>query len=611
MSYTIKNTDGTTLLVLSDSKVDEVSTSLTLIGKNYESYGQYYNNNLVRMLENFASSNEPRSPLTGQLWFNKIDGRVYVYGNDKIFTPITGAIVSASQPTLFKKGDFWIDSANNQLYFSSNGLSFTLAGPTVSSQVGKNGWYVDSVLDDRNIPRLIASVFANDTLLGIVSSTAFTLLSTYNNYGIMTVQPGFNLNPAIPNVKFIGTATNAEMVAGYSPSSYLVRGTNEITTGTFSFLNNAGVSVGAGQDIAIYVDSTSTPVSVISNEVTNGLFELRGVNGSIGRFPILHVDSNNKRLGIFKSNPSYTLDIVGDTQITGDLFVNGATTYLHSNNLQVTDKNIYLAYTTTSYDSLADGGGIVLKGDTDHTLLWTIAGGWAFNQGLNLSVSTATYKIGGTTVISSSALGSGITTATGLNTVGVLNYLTVTNVVISGSTITTTGSNVTLYLDAAGSGTIDASGNLITNVSTCVARTDAANKGYVDDSIYLVGTKGFTFNIDISSMVNPNTEIIPYLNKLLPVTNAPADAVFDLPNGVRARVLCANSSVTIPANTATVSYSTTLVDQNGVQSAVSVVASVASNALIPARSGVIPTFTYTVKEFKVLGGAWTFIQDIV
>lgn len=59
--------------------------------------------------------------------------------------------------------------------------------------------------------------------------------------------------------------------------------------------------------------------------------------------------------------------------ISGDLTVNGTTTTLNSTTLSVDDKNITLADTASPSDSLADGGGITLKGTTDKTLNWVDA----------------------------------------------------------------------------------------------------------------------------------------------------------------------------------------------------------------------------------------------
>ena len=41
-----------------------------IIGKNVVDYGPSQNANFLHMLENFANSTTPNSPLTGQLWFN-------------------------------------------------------------------------------------------------------------------------------------------------------------------------------------------------------------------------------------------------------------------------------------------------------------------------------------------------------------------------------------------------------------------------------------------------------------------------------------------------------------------------------------------------------------
>ena len=65
MAYTITKSDGTILLTLGDTKIDQLTTSLTLIGKNYAGYGTFLNENFVKLLENFASTTAPLHPKTG------------------------------------------------------------------------------------------------------------------------------------------------------------------------------------------------------------------------------------------------------------------------------------------------------------------------------------------------------------------------------------------------------------------------------------------------------------------------------------------------------------------------------------------------------------------
>jgi hypothetical protein len=140
MAYTIYNSDGTTvLLTLAEGEVDSVTTSLDLIGKNLNNYGQYVNQNFVKLLTNFASPTnaEPISPQVGQLWFNKTTKRLTVYDGNS-FKPTYGATVSGTAPITTSTGDLWYDSINSQLKLW-NGTSFKLIAPAVSGLFGKFG----------------------------------------------------------------------------------------------------------------------------------------------------------------------------------------------------------------------------------------------------------------------------------------------------------------------------------------------------------------------------------------------------------------------------------------------------------------------------------------
>jgi hypothetical protein len=602
MAYTIKNSEGTTILTLSDTRVDQLTTSLSLIGKNVDSYGQYYNNNLIGLLENFASVNEPRSPLVGQLWYNKTDGRMYAYGVDSIFKPVAGAQVSSTKPTLFNQGDLWIDTTNQQLWFTPDGNDFILAAPQYSVLDGKSGWIVETIKDTTKADQLVACLYNKGTLLGIASSTAFVFDVVFN--GMASVAVGFNLNTSISGIRFVGTATSADAIQGITPDLYLRNDQDGIITGSLSLLDSAGLYVGPNQDVSISVDSQNAN---IAHNSTNKSLRIRGVNSSVGYFTGIHLDSDNQRIGILTETPEYSLDVNGDTRISGNLYVVGATTNVESVNLQINDKNIQLGFGQVSpEDSAVEGGGITLIGATDHTITWTAAHNmaWEFSENINLPSSTSSYKINGNPVVNATSLGNIVSSAPGLTSVGVLDYLTVTNVTITGNTISTVGEDQTLYLSVVGDATIDVSGNKISNLSTCTNALDAANKKYVDDSVYLVGTKGFVFSMDVTNMVDEKIELIPFLDMMLPVTNPVEDNVFDLPNGVRARVLCSRPTITVPAHSAVVNYAV------GTISGQQVVTSIATNAAISTQTAIISATSYVVQEFRVLDGVWTWYQTI-
>ena len=196
MAYTIKNADGTVLLTLVDGTIDSKTTSLTLIGKNTDAYGTALNTNLVNMLQNFASISQPRSPLVGQLWYSKADGRLKVYTLNGIFEEIAAAIISSKTPTVLKQGDLWIDSTNNQLFFTKDGVNSTLAGPIYSTVYGKSGWIVETLKDVLLKDNVVTSLYSNNVLLGILSTSSFTLAttSTQNTQGMTNVNIGLTLN---------------------------------------------------------------------------------------------------------------------------------------------------------------------------------------------------------------------------------------------------------------------------------------------------------------------------------------------------------------------------------------------------------------------------------
>ena len=109
----------------------------------------------------------------------------------------------------------------------------------------------------------------------------------------------------------------------------------------------------------------------------------------------------------------------GDLTVTGNLTVNGTTTTVNSTTVSLDDKNIELASTASPSDAGADGAGITVKGTTDKTFNWVDAtDAWTSSEHLNLLTEKSFY-INGTAVLSSSTLGSGITSSS-LTSVGTI-----------------------------------------------------------------------------------------------------------------------------------------------------------------------------------------------
>jgi hypothetical protein len=120
-----------------------------------------------------------------------------------------------------------------------------------------------------------------------------------------------------------------------------------------------------------------------------------------------------------------TLDVTGaatfDSAVTvqGDLTVNGTTTTIDTQNLVIEDAEITIGKVATPTDTTANTGGVRLKGTTDKLIQWFDAtDAWTFSEHVDLA-SGKGYYINGTQVLSSSALGSGVT-GSSLTSVGTL-----------------------------------------------------------------------------------------------------------------------------------------------------------------------------------------------
>lgn len=622
MTYIIKKTDGSLLLNLQDEKIDTSSVSVPLIGKNVSDYGEYYNNTIVSLVENFASTQQPNSPLIGQLWYDRSAGLMKVYGNSQQFVPIIPNIATSTVPYKSRAGDLWVDTTNKQLKFTTNGTDFMVAGPIYSSTQGVAGFQVLTVQDDGGHPHNVAAMYINGEIIAVLSNSTFQVGTSLDMTaaGITTITKGIT-----SSYKFAGYATHADLadqtttftgqvaLASIPPiflTNYADNGSNNpinITTGTLSIANDSGLAVGANGNIKL--NATGGVGSIISNiqhDIVDRPLRIQGKNTNASYFTAIYLDSANMRVGILNDTPAVEFDVSGDAIIRGNLTILGTSTFIESTNLKINDKNIELNYSASpTTDLIASGGGITLHGTTDHSLTWT-NGTWNSSENFNLSLSTSSYKINGQDVLLSNRLGTAVTSAPGLVSIGVLDHLTVTNILLTGNTISTTNFDLDLKLNPNGTGAVDVSSSKIINLSTCTNPLDAANKQYVDSSLYQF-TSRFSFSVDETNMIDPPTDILVILDKMFPVTNISPYDVLNIPNGARARILCSTLTINTPVIQTTSTRTVVSVDQGGIQNSVDVLRDI--NFSVPATVAISNT-TYKVREYLVVTGVWTYVGII-
>ena len=214
MAYTINKTDGTILATVADGQIDELSTDLILVGKNYSGFGESINENFVKLLENFSSSSQPLNPIRGQIWFDVSELKLKVYSGTG-FVPVSSATISNQQPLNLGVGDLWFNDLAKQLYFF-DGTNTILLGPEYSVTQGVSGLKVVNILDSLNQNRVVVYLYANGILLGIFSKDAFTPKLPIDGFS-GSIIPGFSAG-TLPNLKFNVTVTNSEKLGGQTAS---------------------------------------------------------------------------------------------------------------------------------------------------------------------------------------------------------------------------------------------------------------------------------------------------------------------------------------------------------------------------------------------------------
>lgn len=250
MAYIITKSDGTTLTTIPDGSMDTASTNLSLPGPNYVGYGQYLNENLVHLLENFAANSAPAGTnVQGQLWFDKFHQRLNVFTVNG-FTPVSGITNSGTAPVITNDGEFWFDTYNNQFYVSNSG-SWNIIGPQYNKAQGVSGAIpiiVNDALVGGRIHNILQLQYGNVIIGTLSGDTQFTPK---------------NYDPGFPTIN-AGLTINSNISAGQQ-----VLGIAAITSGTVTGLTNLTATNATIGSITA-TNNTVTNFSTANAQITGG-----------------------------------------------------------------------------------------------------------------------------------------------------------------------------------------------------------------------------------------------------------------------------------------------------------------------------------------------------
>jgi hypothetical protein len=290
MPYSINKYDGTLVAVVEDGTVDN-SLDVKLIGRNYAGYGEVQNENMVHMLENFASTSEPPRKITGQIWFDSASKKLKFYDGVK-FRTTGGAEIGTNQPSGLTTGDFWYNTNTNQL-FAWSGTEFVLVGPQAVQNAQTTELRSTSILDVDSNSRPVIEGVVNGKIVFIISNSAFTVTTDPTNAinGFTVIKKGLTLvdtgedGVTTSDYRFWGTATNAAKLNGFSDTAFV-----KIADSSFSNLVrflDPGFTVGNNNDLKVYIDNAT---SIIKNQTADAPIVFKTTiavqNGTAEKIPL-------------------------------------------------------------------------------------------------------------------------------------------------------------------------------------------------------------------------------------------------------------------------------------------------------------------------------------
>lgn len=290
MSYVIYKSNGEQLTVVNDGAINQ-TTDLTLVGRNYPSYGQILDQNFIKLLENFAGPKNPTKSLQGQLWYDTANKKLKIYVGSS-YKSLPRLEISSGEP-LVSEGDFWWNSSENQLnYF--NGSSFVLVGPQFTGTDGLNAMIPELVKDTNGISHYVLKhqVFnlssGNPEIVAITSTDEFLLAADTIN-GFTKIKRGINF----------GTDSTANVEA------------------TEVVLEGSTVNVGNGKAVLSY----NGRGGLLANNVSGQRLQLNSTapNGTQRTVLSLYTDNNGNSY-VFPDDTTYSTDLGTTTYRFGTVY---------------------------------------------------------------------------------------------------------------------------------------------------------------------------------------------------------------------------------------------------------------------------------------------------
>lgn len=379
MPYIIANSDGTITYTVRDGEVDTSTFSVAMVGKGFTNFGEYFAQNFLRMLENFASEQEPVSPIIGQLWYDKSASIIRVW-DGSVWRAGTGIAVGpeTQRPTENLSGTSFFNTTKNQLEIH-DGTRYKTASYAgeITSEFSSDSSVQNPTFYGARVRTLFLKAEDNRT----IPVLAFSYVKSGNS-------------PENRGATKVGEQYETIM-ALYSDEDFYIRDTGAGGTAT----EVDGVLVDFAPELTAVANDNVTPVGIASGRRGRpaGLI-LKGLNtraeyedNTIGSFETLFaniIGTQSEPVGSItvdqltvNDNVEFIQDvnIVGEltvafANVTGILYASGSNSEVWANAVQPGD-NVSILVNDAGYLTSADANTLLINGGylTEQTLTTTLS----------------------------------------------------------------------------------------------------------------------------------------------------------------------------------------------------------------------------------------------
>ena len=245
MSYIINNSRGNIVAVVPDGTVNTSATNLALVGQGVTNYGTDQNENLVYLLENFASPTAPSRPVLGQLWYNSATDSMSAYSTANVWAGFAS--------------EAYVQAQKISPVFTGVPIAPTAAAGTATTQLATTAFVSNSPIFS-GTPR--APTAAQGTNTTQIASTAFVQAAT-GALGTMSQQ---NSNAvSITGGTISGLSAPIPLASGGTGSSTAPGSRSNLGLGSIATQNANAIAI-TGGDISnigvLSLNDTATGVIV-------------------------------------------------------------------------------------------------------------------------------------------------------------------------------------------------------------------------------------------------------------------------------------------------------------------------------------------------------------